>query len=361
MKRRGLPFRSRAVRSPAVLVGRVAAIAAAMLVGACAWDPWIPGERNWNPPIVVNEGDLVDQLALDSRHVGELACYTRLCEKRFRIVLEQSGDLAVSLLPELGTDDDQVRLVLEGIRGVIARDGTGRGPHPDVPALAVSETVSSGIYFVLIQSVGSSIPFQLTARLTPREDAMPPLADPVEPRVTPTRDDPPPQLVDVPRPGNASAGFDPAVSFDSLRTFRFPAPSEDDVRRPGAVFEQPVDRQLRRLLADALVQRGLRQASGNETADLIVDFSRGSTNRVFRGIPMLYERYGFGAGEGWAFGDRVDTRATLVVDLVDTRSDRIAWHARTTRGVGPGITPGERTDALLQESVTEVLAGFPPR
>jgi hypothetical protein len=346
-------------------LGRLAAaIAAVALATACAWDPWIPGERDWNPPIVVNPGDLVDQLPLDTRHVGTLGCYTRLCEQRFRIVLEEAGELGVSLIPELASDDDQVRLVLEGIRGVLARDGTGRGPHTDVPALAVSQTVSAGLYFVLIQSVGSSIPFQVTARLTPGGAAATSpvaVATPTRPTV-PARDEPAPQLEPVRLPGRAGAGFDPAVSFATLRTFRFPAPPDDDVQPSGTPFEQPIDRQIRRHLAEALERRGFRQASGHEAADLVVDFSRGSTNRIFRGIPMLYERYGFGAGAGaWAFGDRVDTRATLVVDLIDTRSDRIAWHAWTETAMGPGVTPGERTDALVRESVTEVLADFPPR
>lgn len=348
-----------------IRVGPLAAAIAVTLLGtACAWDPWIPGERNWNPPIVVNAGDLVDQLPLDTRHVGELGCYTRLCEKRFRIVLEQPGDLAVSLIPELTSDDDQVRLVLEGIQGVLARDGTGRGPHPDVPALAVSQTVSSGIYFVLIQSVGSAIPFQVTARLTPRDDVeiAPVIEADVPPRRTAASDEPAPRLEEVRLVGAASAGFDPAVSFATLHTFRFPAPPDGDPRQPGAPFEQPIDRQIRRHLAEALEQRGFRQASGREDADLIVDFTRGSTNRAFRGIPMLYERYGFGAGvESFAFGTRTETRATLIVDIIDTRSDRIAWHARTSTGMGPGITPGKATDALVRESVMEVLAAFPPR
>ncbi len=360
MKRRGSHLHSRAVR-----IGRFAvAIGAAACVTACAWDPWIPGERNWNPPIVVNPGDLADQLPLDTRHVGELGCYTRLCEKRFRIVLERPGDLAVSLIPELTSNDDQVRIVLEGIRGVLARDGTGRGPHLDVPALAVGQTVDSGIYFVLIQSVGSAIPFQLTARLTPRDDIE---FEPVpEAEVPPLRtlasDEPAPRLEEVRLAGRASAGFDPAVAFATLHTFRFPAPPDSDPQQPGMPFEQPIDRQIRRHLAEALEQRGFRQASGREEADLIVDFTRGTTNRAFRGIPMLYERYGFGAGvESFAFGTRTETQATLIVDIIDARSDRIAWHARTSTGMGPGITPGEATDALVRESVMEVLAAFPPR
>ena len=349
----------------AVRVGPLAAaIAAALLGTACAWDPWIPGERNWNPPIVVNAGDLVDQLPLDTRHVGELGCYTRLCEKRFRIVLERPGDLAISLIPELTSNDDQVRLVLEGIQGVLARDGTGRGPHPDVPALAVSQTVSSGIYFVLIQSVGSAIPFQVTARLTPRDDVeLAPIAEAEAP--PPSREasaGPAPRLEEVRVAGAGSAGFDPAVSFATLHTFRFPAPPVGDPQQAGTPFEQPIDRQIRRHLAETLEQRGFRQASGREDADMIVDFSRGSTNRAFRGIPVLYERYGFGAGvESFASGNRVETRATLIVDIIDTRSDRIAWHARTSTGIGPGVTPGAATDALIRESVMDALAAFPPR
>lgn len=346
-------------------IGRLAiAIGATACITACAWDPWIPGERNWNPPIVVNPGDLADQLPLDTRHVGELGCYTRLCERRFRIVLEKPGDLAVSLIPELSSNDDQVRMVLEGIQGVLARDATGRGPHLDVPALAVSQTVSSGIYFVLIQSVGSAIPFQVTARLTPRDDVeTPPVAEADAPsRLTAASDGPAPRLEEVRLAGPTSAGFDPAVSFATLRTFRFPAPPDGDPRQPGTPFEQPIDRQIRRHLADALEQRGFRQASGGEDADLIVDFTRGTTNRSFRGIPMLYERYGFGAGvEAFALGNRTETQATLIVDIIDTRSDRIAWHARTSTGIGPGITPGEATDGLVRESVIEVLAAFPPR
>lgn len=345
--------------------GRLAilALAAATLSSlfACAWDPWIPGERNWNPDIVVKPGDLSDQLPLDSRFVDELRCYTRLCERRFRIVVERPGTLAVSLIPELASDDDQARLVLEGILGVLDRASTGRGPRTDVPALAVRAPVDAGIYFVLLQSVGGPMPFQLMARLVPGEGVPPaPTPTPVAQPALP--EGPPLQLVDVGGQGNVRAGYDPAVPIERLLTFRFPAPvAEDDPGLVGAPLEQPIDRQIRRNLAEALTSRGFRQAAGDESADLIVDFSRGTTNRAFSAIFSIYELYGYGTQTDWAFGDRVETTATLVIDIVDAHSDRIAWHARTTRGLGPGITPGAATDALIRASVTESLAGFPPR
>ena len=61
---------------------------------------------------------------------------------------------------------------------------------------------------------------------------------------------------------------------------------------------------------------------------------------------------------GSGFG--VDTRGTLVVDIIEARSGRLAWHAWTTKGLGPGITLGARTTALVREAVAEVLVGFPP-
>jgi hypothetical protein len=337
-----------------------AAIALLALVPACAWDPWIPGERSWNPDIVVNPSELSDQLPLDTRHMGTLSCYTPLCEKRFRIVVETPGTLAVSMIPELASDDDRARLVLEGIQGVLGQADTGRGPRTDVPALGVSERVGPGVYFVLLESIGGPMPYQLTARVTPGEG--PPPAPEPEPQQQPV-EGPPPRLVEAPGIGNVRAGYDPAVSFATLRSFRFPAPrGEGDAGQVGAPLEDPLDRMIRRQLADELVRRGFHQASGSESADLVVDFSRGAINRDFYGIFSLYERYGFGVSStGWAFGDRVQTRGTLAIDIVDTRSNRIAWHARTSEGLGPGITPGERAEALLREAITESMLGFPPR
>lgn len=336
-------------------------LTAPVLLAACAWDPWIPGEKDWNPDIVVNPSELSDQLPLGSRYLGELSCYSALCERRFRIVVEEPGTLAVSMIPELASDDAQARLALESVdRGVLGQAGTGRGPRTDVPALAVTARVDAGVHFLLLQSIGGPVPYQLVARLTPGAGA--PAAPAPVARPAPV-EGPPPRLVAADRAGSVRAGYDPAVSFADLATFRFPGPIElGDAGQAGAPLEDPTDRLIRRHLADELTRRGFRQAAGNEAADLLVEFARGTVNRDFYGIFSLYERYGFGISTGdWAFGERVQSQGFLVVDLVDARSHRIAWHARTTERLGPGITAGEPGEALLRAAVTEALIGFPPR
>lgn len=344
-------------RSTPDVARRIATMAAAgaCVVLACAWEPWIPGERSWNPDIVVEPGDLSDQLPLDAPYVGKLDCYARSCEKRFRLVVDRPGQLAVSAVPELASSDDQMRVVLESVQGVLSRAGSGRGPREDVPVLTVTEAVDPGVYFVLVQSIGGPIPYQLTARLTPGAGPGPEMAARAAAPPAPTA-----QLVDISLPGDASGGYDPAVSFASLRTFAFGPRDATGYGEAGARVDLPIDRQIRRFLADDLTLRGFRQASGDETADLVVAFTQRATNRTLRMPSGLYDRDDI-APVDWGQGDAVATRGHLLVEIVDARSNRVAWRAWTTKPLGPGTRSEEAATALVREAVTEVLSGFPPR
>jgi hypothetical protein len=216
------------------------------------------------------------------------------------------------------------------------------------------------MYFVLIQSVGGVMPYQVSAHLVPGEGA-PPAPKPQPP--TPARaatSSPPARLVAVELPGNAQGAYDPTVSFGTLRTFAFRDPGGlDAAAPPGTRIEQPIDREIRRDLADDLTLRGFRQVGAGESADLSVGFHRRTRNRSLYGFTTIYDRYDFGAF-GWTRG-AVDTRATLTVDIIDNRNGLLAWHAWTTKAIGPGITYGDATTSFVRESVTDVLAGFPPR
>lgn len=336
----------------------------AAVLAACAWDPWIPGERSWNPDVVVDPTTLSEDLPLDSLYVGRLDCYSQRCQKRFRVVADESGQLTVRVVPELSHADAQGRVVLEAVQGVLGQANSGRGPHDDVVVLAVRETVDPGVYFVLIQSLGGPMPYQVMASLTPGEGPARPTAArpaPAEAQEPPRPEGPAPRLVKVDLPGRAAAGYDPAVSFEGLRTFSFPAPVQPgaDVA-PGTPLEQPIDRQIRRLLADDLKLKGLRQATDGAPADLLVDFSHGATTRTYR--PFFLFVYGWYQTDltDPLFDEVVNTRGVLTVDIVDTRSNRIAWHASTTKGLGPGVTYDDQP-AMLREAVSEVLARFPPR
>jgi hypothetical protein len=334
----------------------VVASAVACLVCACVWDPWIPGQSRWNPDIVVDPANISQQLALDAPFVDDLNCYARRCQKRFRVVVDRPGRLTVSATLELASQDEQARIALEAISGVIARDGTRRGVRTDVSPLIAQNEVKAGTYYVLIQSVGGRIPYELTATLTPdAASSSPPRAEPVTPAEPGGQV---PRFTEVDLGADAGGGYDPEVIFHGIRTFTFPRPPRSGDPVPaGTPLETPGDRQIRRYLAEGLELKGFRQATGSEEADLVVTFSTGQRSRDFRAIPILYRHYDF---PSMGTGFEVDTRGTLVVDIIDTHSDRIAWHAWTTKGIGPGVTPGAETTALIREAVADILAGFPP-
>ncbi len=337
-----------------------AALVAAVFAIACGitWTPWIPGERSWNPDLVVDPTRLSTQLPLDVPYVDELDCYSSSCQQRFRVALDQPGTLTVSLVPELGTQDARARIVLESIGGVLGQDNSGPGPHPDAVLLAVSRQVDRGVFFVLIQAVGGPMPFELSANFAPGA-APAPRAVARRPQLeVPPPAGPPPRLQEVSLRGDAGASFDPAVNFPTIQTFTFPPAPEPE---PGAVLEQPMDRQIRRMIAENLTQKGFVQATGERPADLLVGFYTGARTRRVHDFDMINSFYDGVRPPTFAPAAGVDTRGTLTVDILDKRSNRLAWHAWTTRGLGPGITTGERTTALVREAVTHVLSGFPPR
>jgi hypothetical protein len=354
-------MKTRAPQPRFVLLALATALACS--IAACAWDPWIPGQSRWNPEIVVDPATLPQPLALDAPYVDDLNCYARRCQKRFRVIVDQPGQLTVSAVLELASQDEQARIVLEAVRGVIGHDGTGRGVRTDVAPISVRRTVEPGTYYVLLQSVGGPIPYELTATLTP--GAGPegtPRAEPEAPVAARRPDDATHRFSKVDLGAKTGAGYDPEVVFSDLRTFTFPRPSRPgDPAAAGTPLETPGDRQIRRLLAESLelkgFRQGFRQATGDEQAHLVVTFSTAQRSSALPAIPGLYQSYNFTSLD---LGREVDTRGQLVVDIVDVRSGRLAWHAWTTKGIGPGITYGERTSALLREAIAELLAAFPP-
>jgi hypothetical protein len=226
--------------------------------------------------------------------------------------------------------------------------------------LAVRKAVQKGTYFVLIQSLGGRIPYELTATLTPGTGPPPPPRTAAAPPEMPRQPGGPTfRFAKLELGAGAGADYDPAVDFSDIHTFTFRRLARPGEPVPaGTPLERPEDRQIRRLLAEGLSLKGLRQATGSDTADLLVTFSTGEKSRNLHAMPLQYQSYALnhlGPNPG------VDTRESLVIDIVETRTERLAWHAWTTKGIGPGIIDGAETTALLREAVADLLAGFPPR
>lgn len=353
------PMRRVSLPSSSVVV----LVLAASLVAGCAWGAYVPGEPPPFQEVVVDPSTLAERLALGSAYVGELSCFAPRCQKRFRVVAPESGRLAVRLLPSLQGIDAEVRMVVEGSQEVLGQARSVRGGSADVTVLSVAEPVEAGTYFVLLQTLGGPMRYELLATLAPGEG--PEDLTYVDPRLPerPKRPiDPPPKKVELGRlHGGVEAAYDPATNYERHTTFLFPqrtAPA--DQARPGMEVEQPVDREVRRYIAEALRLKGLRPAEGSEPADLLVDFSTNASTRVAPPLPFLQDWYGVG-GARVPLGGQVDAKARFTVDIIEGSTYRLAWHATVERRFRPQVSLGPDSEAMLREAVADLLAPYPPR
>lgn len=162
------------------VVGVAAVVTACALVSGCTGCVWIPDQPRRHPANQVRSTQPYELLPLDTLHVDELECYHRRCQKRFRLRIRHTGQLTVELVPELSSQDDQIRVVLENTRGVVAESASGRGPRSEAIVLTVSATVPPTPHFVRLESSGGPVPFQLSVSLSPDERS--PFALNAEPR-----------------------------------------------------------------------------------------------------------------------------------------------------------------------------------
>ncbi len=330
-------------RAPLPFVAFLAALSV-----ACAWDPYIPPTP---PPTRAISTPPAERIPLDTAWVDTLDCYSRRCQTRFRVVVDEPGQLTVQVLPELAGPDAQAKLVLESVTGVLGLAATPRGVSADVITLTVREPVDAGTYFILLQSLGGPMPYELSASLTPGEAPVERPLDPIVPETVLEGDR---SLVEISglRQGNR-ATYDAMVGFERARSFQFPSAPPAGA---GASIDSPLDRRVRRFIASELQRKGIGQASGAGRADLIVDFETSSRARVYAALPFIYGAYEIQPPVAH-FGSASNERYALTIDIIERETNRLAWHAEVTGPLGPEDDPSQ----LLRAAVTEALSSFPPR
>ena len=150
-----------------------------------------------------------------------------------------------------------------------------------------------------------------------------------------------------------SFDYDRSTNFAGYRTFAF---------KDGTKVGDPlIDKRIADALASQLGQKGLQRA---EAPDVFVvyhiafdkekDISAWSTG----GGP-----YGYYWGGGWGSTDirvREIIVGTLVVDVVDARTNAIVWRGIGVREVDTQATP-EKRDRNINKAVEKILKNYPPK
>lgn len=313
---------------------------------ACQFDGYLPAEEA--PPVL--EIPTVP-LALDTTSHQELDCPAGNCQIRFRMMIEDPGELSISLQPRHSGDQIGIIIVLE--------DSIGRvldryNMQDEKPPLIVKGPVQPGPHSVLVQAIGGRLTYDIRAHLRVGGELL-----------TAER---PGRRLQPPAPTRAAYGagsaHDPAINFRSFRSFAFAENPEARIETsaPGQSVGNPFrDRAIQLALRTELSERGYSESAPGE-ADFLVDLSvdgQSSTLYVFGGllVNQPYDHY----FQTWnALGAPVVAdsyqQGTLVIDMIDPKTGKLIWHGWSTEPIGVFGDPKD----IIRGFVKAVLDTFPP-
>lgn len=163
-----------------------------------------------------------------------------------------------------------------------------------------------------------------------------------------------------------SSDFDPAISFDQYKTFAWVEKKNDDATYH---LDGLMDQRVRAAVSNELAQKGMTTADA-ESADLLVNYITKVDKKInvdtFNTSFGYNPYYGSRWGGGWGAGMQTQTTVreydvgTLMIDLVDNKTDQLIWRGTVADTIRDKNTPEERV-AIINEAVAAVMVNYPPK
>jgi len=149
---------------------------------------------------------------------------------------------------------------------------------------------------------------------------------------------------------SANYDYDTDADFSRLRKYGWHAP-----KKVGDLTD--IDRKrIRAVVTEELGAKGM--VFDEHAADFRIAMHGGTKTRV----RVIDSGYRYSSGPWWG-GHGVDVyqyeEGTLILDIVDAKSNELIWRGTATGVVNPDATP-EQKEKQIREAVTKVLAHFPP-
>jgi len=162
-----------------------------------------------------------------------------------------------------------------------------------------------------------------------------------------------------------SQDYDMAADFSNLKTFTWYLAKQKktgDLR----VDNPLLDSRIRKAVEKSLAQKGYQKIIKG-TPDFYVSYKYGILTRIRS--ERVRTGIGFGFGGSGSFGGigigtgsdvREYDEGMLVIDITDTKNQKLLWRGTGTRRVSRHSDP-EKTTKEVNENVDKILAQFPPK
>jgi hypothetical protein len=156
---------------------------------------------------------------------------------------------------------------------------------------------------------------------------------------------------------NVSSHVDRTVDFAQYRTYDWgPAdafPTGDPRLDKDAFFQDHLQGAVERQLA----AKGLGRADASGTADLRIHYHANVTQRI--DVNRLDRDRGYCYGEDCPAGTIEYEAGTLVLDIMDARTNRIIWRGWAQESIEGVLEDRDRMEKQINEAVTRMFAMFP--
>ena len=158
--------------------------------------------------------------------------------------------------------------------------------------------------------------------------------------------------------------FDPAVSFNQFKTFAWVEAKTTD---EGYHLDGLLDQRVRDAVDNQMAAKGLTKASVEE-ADLLVNYITKVDKKI--NVDTFNNNFGYNPyyGPGWGWGGSMQTQTTvreyevgtLIIDLVDNKTDKLVWRGSVADTIRDHNTPQERVE-IINNAIGQVMSAFPPQ
>lgn len=112
------------------------------------------------------------------------------------------------------------------------------------------------------------------------------------------------------------------------------------------------DRRIKQAVNVGLLSKGLQ--INQDAPDIFVTYHTGQQNPV----PAAQEGYTYGAW-GNSYSNYNYGQGTLILDLIDARTNELIWRGTATDSVDPNWKP-EKIEEIINKAVKELLKEYPP-
>ena len=156
---------------------------------------------------------------------------------------------------------------------------------------------------------------------------------------------------------SVTSDYDPATDFSGYKTFAVHEGTVD-----GSALENAplIKRRVIDAVGKVMASKGFLLTDENN-ADIIVYPFAGTNDKI------KVTDWGYSYGPYWRRypnGRNIDvtsyTEATLVLDLVNSKSEQLIWRGVGTGAIRQSNSPEERTEAI-DDAVSKILEKFPPK